>query len=353
MKSLRFKNYIPGTAVLIFLSGFHIPVLFSEPAKEQTGPGLRSVIKTWSQEPFEQIFHAGRPPFETIPGSFASTGPVNLIFSSHASREDGLWSARQIRGILAKAVPGEPAVVWIEHAYPAGLPMTVAELERRFPLNAEKTSWYETLISGDMPAKQKTFLRLIFESALRSEGAGEEMFWNSTDPFYREIRKALEGLRRFGWNLKVQTEIPVFEAYLEDLKRDALGVAALEWLHRGERDQALLSLGLAYQACARSLALRDEALGLRIAKVRSRDARTRSIVVRGLAHEQPLGAFFKNAGIAFRSALQGAGNQSVLPGAEPDLKIYLLTHRKLPELGDPAGFQFLQAKLASLKAEGS
>jgi hypothetical protein len=267
--------------------------------------------------------------------------PARLILSAHGSLNDAEWCLSAIRDLLRSVPADVPVYIWLEHAYPTGIPDTLGGLQQKIPApGGTEINWRREFTEWPLPHETEMALREPFEKARQKEKLfpGEMAFHDGE--FMKKIYRELMPLRG-NRNLRIKREEPSFGAYLEDLRRDLMGHMTTYWLDKNRKDLALASLALAYRNLKRSLWIRDHELAASISQVRAKNPESLHFIVRGLAHIETLGKALSSAGI---------GHENSLPTYERSpIEGYLIRHGALPSADSVPGVRFLNEELSRLR----
>ncbi|MBI4550282.1 MAG: hypothetical protein HY714_05100 [Candidatus Omnitrophica bacterium] len=283
-----------------------------------------------------------RPAPVSVPYAAAPLPAVQVVLSAHGSARDAEWCSVLIRRSLRDVPADVPVFIWLEHAYPGGMPDTVRGLQRKIPSAAgSAVNWQRELLENTLPHETEIALRDPFERARRKEDLFPEKKPFLSDDFMRKIHPDLTALAGNPWKIRILREEPSFEAYVEDLRRDALGRMTEYWREKGRKDLALASLALAYRRLKRSLWIRDQALADSIAEIQASHPDSVHFIVRGLAHIETLGKSLSLAGIKHKDSLQ--------TGRQSRIQSYLIRHGALPSAETVTGISFLNEELARLR----
>ncbi len=291
-------------------------------------------------------------PDRVYPSFTDSTRSVTMIFSSHGSAVDGQWAAGKLIR-LGESVPrSKPVVIWIEHAEPAGLPANLEELQQRIPVvHGQPVDWCRELVLYENSGKIE-MLRVLFEQALSAERDPKILFQHATDAYSTQLRKGIEDLRRRGRPVDIRVEEPSAEAYLNMLRRDAMGLMAAYWLRQGKFPEAWASLMLAYRYFDEGLRLRDHLLGERIRRSVLTGVPSQHMIVRGSAHQKNLMDYWDHHEQKYSCVTQplesGSGESS-----RPDLTAYVAEYFSIPQPDTETGRNFIGAQISGLARQFS
>jgi hypothetical protein len=284
------------------------------------------------------------------PESISETFPIYALFSAHATVADAERSLRKMRFFLRNIPKNRPVTVWLEHAAPLGLPQSIEELQSGFGHSAGAAmDWVRELTGDSLSVRAEALLRRLYREAEKSEARALSCFEQAQDPFSQTLRRGIEKFREEGWGLRYELEKPVFEAYLNSLRRDAMGKLAVYWLRRGEIGKALACLSAAYRFFSESLMMRDEKFGRQVADRWHKNPGDVHFIFRGLAHEGGLTNYFSSRQARFCAAITGPGLDDAAEERVSDIHRYVLQYHQLPSAQTLHGGLFLIRQLLSSK----
>lgn len=269
---------------------------------------------------------------------------TRIFFSSHAAKEDAAWALAGLEMEIARLPQHAEIVLWMEHAYPLGLPYTVEELKRQIPeTEIQNQNWYQILLSESLPDEVEEILRFMFEASLSTEGKELQDFLQNKDPFSSAIWQVAGRLRAEGKNIRIEIEAPNFDAYVNHLRQDAMGHLATHWIGTDNKVQALASLASSYRYFSKALDERDRSLAQQIKVDQNRFPRGIHFIFRGLAHAIDLPSTLNARGFSALSYFQPSAAQN-----DADIHHFLLKYRQLPSLENLPGLLFLSRQLVQL-----
>jgi hypothetical protein len=338
-RNLHFKNGRFFTAV--FLS---VLVLTSNLEAQVSGPAATGFGGS------QAVLGQTASDFLTRPGSATETFPIYAQFSSHATAADAERSLRKMRSFLQGIPKNRPVTVWLEHASPLGLPQSIEDLRAGFAdSSGGGVDWIRELTGNAVSVRAEALLRALYREAAKSEPRALSCFAQSQDPFSQTLHRGLERFREEGWNLRYELESPVFEAYLNSLRRDAMGKLTVYWLARGEITKAFVCLAAAYRFFADALRMRDDKFGRQVADRYQQGSGDVHFIFRGVAHEGRLTNFFSARQIRFCAAITGPGLADAEGERVSDIYRYVLQYHQLPSAQTLHGGLFLIRQLWSSK----
>lgn len=268
---------------------------------------------------------------------------VRVIYSRHATAGDSQW----VTGQLEKAVRElgqQEVVLWIEHAQPAGLPLSAQQARLLFHQAGHTETgfhFYEALLDGTAHPEVLNFLRKIYDVSVTQEDA-RRLFENTQDPFTRQIREGIRDLEQKHYRVRIRIENAPFESYVNLLRRDAMSLLVPYWLDRGEETKAMAALYQAFGYYYESLELRDKKLTDEVAST-AKD--TAQVIFRGLAHESVLDSFLTESGLHSLEVIQKPDEET----SQAAFHRFLSEYRRLPDIETPEGRLFFLDQLEAAR----